>query len=149
MEEINLKTRNLKREDNIISIRPEVNIDDTVLSGETEIESDAAAATAIGYIMGFLTYIVLLIYGSMVMRGVMEEKSSRIIEVIISSSKTIPVDDGENNRNRNGWIDTIYNLGYPDLYFKYCDQHIIHGSVYGCTGNAKHATGHGMAIRCK
>jgi ABC-2 type transport system permease protein len=39
----------------------------------------------IGYISGFLIYLILFIYGTMVMRGVMEEKVSRIAEVIISS----------------------------------------------------------------
>ena len=35
----------------------------------------------------FLIYIILFIYGTMVMRGVMEEKVSRIAEVIVSSVK--------------------------------------------------------------
>jgi ABC-2 type transport system permease protein len=38
-------------------------------------------------VMGMLLYITLLLYGSQVMAGVIEEKSSRIIEVIISSIK--------------------------------------------------------------
>jgi ABC-2 type transport system permease protein len=44
-------------------------------------------ATALGYIMGFAFYIVMLLYGTQVMRGVMEEKTNRIAEVIISSVK--------------------------------------------------------------
>jgi ABC-2 type transport system permease protein len=43
--------------------------------------------SAIGYFSGFLIYIVMFIYGMMVMRGVMEEKTNRIAEVIISSVK--------------------------------------------------------------
>jgi ABC-2 type transport system permease protein len=42
-------------------------------------------ARAIGYLSAFLIYITLFIYGVMVMRGVMEEKTSRIAEVIVSS----------------------------------------------------------------
>jgi len=42
---------------------------------------------AVGYGAGFLIYIILFIYGAMVMRGVMEEKVSRIAEVIVSSVK--------------------------------------------------------------
>jgi len=38
-------------------------------------------------IAGFLIYIILFVYGTMVMRGVMEEKVSRIAEVIVSSVK--------------------------------------------------------------
>jgi ABC-2 type transport system permease protein len=44
-------------------------------------------ASGIGYAAGFLIYITLFLYGAMVMRGVMEEKTNRIAEVIISSVK--------------------------------------------------------------
>ncbi|MGE5518780.1 MAG: ABC transporter permease [Candidatus Dadabacteria bacterium] len=44
-------------------------------------------ASAVGYITAFLIYITLFIYGVMVMRGVMEEKTNRIAEVVISSVK--------------------------------------------------------------
>ena len=44
-------------------------------------------ASTIGMVCGFLIYFILLVYGSQVMMGVMEEKSSRIAEVIISSVK--------------------------------------------------------------
>lgn len=44
-------------------------------------------ASSIGYMTAFLIYITLFIYGVMVMRGVMEEKTNRIAEVIISSVK--------------------------------------------------------------
>jgi ABC-2 type transport system permease protein len=44
-------------------------------------------STMIGFVTSFLIYIVLFIYGTMVMRGVMEEKVSRIAEVIVSSVK--------------------------------------------------------------
>ncbi len=44
-------------------------------------------ASGIGYITAFLIYITLFVYGVMVMRGVMEEKTNRIAEVIISSVK--------------------------------------------------------------
>lgn len=43
--------------------------------------------TVLGGIMGFLMYMVIFIYGNMVMRSVMEEKINRIVEVIISSVK--------------------------------------------------------------
>ncbi|MBC7850119.1 MAG: ABC transporter permease [Chitinophagaceae bacterium] len=50
-------------------------------------ESRAGRSYAVGFISGFLIYLVLFIYGTMVMRGVMEEKVNRIAEVIISSVK--------------------------------------------------------------
>jgi ABC-2 type transport system permease protein len=45
--------------------------------------------TALGGLMGFLMYLVIFIYGSMVMRSVMEEKLSRIVEVMVSSVRPI------------------------------------------------------------
>jgi ABC-2 type transport system permease protein len=41
--------------------------------------------TALGGIMGFMMYMVIFIFGSMVMRSVMEEKMNRIVEIMISS----------------------------------------------------------------
>lgn len=41
--------------------------------------------TGIGFAAGLLIYMFIFIYGAMVMRGVLEEKTSRIVEVIISS----------------------------------------------------------------
>jgi ABC-2 type transport system permease protein len=50
-------------------------------------KANARVAETIGYVCGFLIYFILLIYGSQVMMGVMEEKTSRIAEVIVSSVK--------------------------------------------------------------
>ncbi|MFN2457492.1 MAG: ABC transporter permease [Chitinophagaceae bacterium] len=50
-------------------------------------QSNFGVANGIGYITAFLIYITLFIYGAMVMRGVMEEKTNRIAEVIVSSVK--------------------------------------------------------------
>ena len=41
----------------------------------------------LGYILSFLIYMFIFMFGSMVMQSVMEEKSSRVIEVIVSSVK--------------------------------------------------------------
>jgi ABC-2 type transport system permease protein len=49
--------------------------------------ADGTNAMIIGYAAGFLVYFILLIYGSQVMMGVMEEKTNRIAEVMVSSVK--------------------------------------------------------------
>lgn len=55
-------------------------------AGETtETNTEIAMAIALG--LSVLVYISLFLYGSQVMRGIIEEKNSRIIEVIISSVK--------------------------------------------------------------
>ena len=48
-------------------------------------ETNSAIYASIGYVSGFIIYIVILLYGMGVMRGVMEEKTNRIAEVMISS----------------------------------------------------------------
>src|SRR5665811_327513 len=44
-------------------------------------------AMALAYLLGFLMYMLVFIFGAQVMRGVIEEKTSRIVEIIISSVK--------------------------------------------------------------
>jgi ABC-2 type transport system permease protein len=48
---------------------------------------NAAVNAGIGMFSGILIYITMFIFGAMVMRGVMEEKTNRIAEVIVSSVK--------------------------------------------------------------
>jgi ABC-2 type transport system permease protein len=52
-------------------------------------ETSTGIAMAVAYILGFLMYMLVFIFGAQVMRGVIEEKTSRVIEVIISSVKPI------------------------------------------------------------
>ena len=59
----------------------------TVSESGDETSSSSGGAMILAGVMGMLLYITLLLYGSQVMNGVIEEKSSRIIEVIISSIK--------------------------------------------------------------
>lgn len=59
----------------------------TVSESGDETSSSSGGAMILAGVMGLLLYVTLLLYGSQVMNGVIEEKSSRIIEVIISSIK--------------------------------------------------------------
>lgn len=52
-----------------------------------EKESSSEVATALAFGCGILIFMFVLMYGVMVMRGIIEEKSSRIVEVIVSSVK--------------------------------------------------------------
>jgi ABC-2 type transport system permease protein len=52
-----------------------------------DLKADARTSSGIGYACAFLIYLIILIYGSQVMTGVMEEKSNRIAEIIVSSVK--------------------------------------------------------------
>lgn len=52
-----------------------------------EEDSSAGASTIIAYVSGILMFMFIMLYGVQVMRGVIEEKTNRIIEVMISSVK--------------------------------------------------------------
>jgi len=57
-------------------------------SGEVK-ETSTGIAMALAYIGGFLMYMLVFMFGSQVMRGVIEEKTSRVVEVIVSSVKPV------------------------------------------------------------
>ena len=62
-----------------------IKIDD---SGQVK-ETSTGIAMALAYIGGFLMYMLVFMFGSQVMRGVIEEKTSRVVEVIVSSVKPV------------------------------------------------------------
>jgi len=55
----------------------------------TEQGTSTGIAMVLAYLFGFLMYMLVFIFGAQVMRGVIEEKTSRVVEVIISSVKPI------------------------------------------------------------
>ncbi|WP_179352661.1 ABC transporter permease [Winogradskyella vidalii] len=57
--------------------------------GEKSSKIDNIVKLAFGGAAGYLLFMFIIIYGNMIMRSVIEEKTSRIIEVIISSVKPI------------------------------------------------------------
>jgi len=65
----------------------DVSIDPESISnvGEDESKYTAGVGLAIGGIMAFIMFFMVLMYGQMVMRSVMEEKTNRIVEVMMSS----------------------------------------------------------------
>ena len=54
---------------------------------ETGRDSFLMIKTALGIILAMLVFVAVFLFGSQVMRGVMEEKTSRIVEVIVCSVK--------------------------------------------------------------
>lgn len=55
------------------------------LSESLEQESATEIKIVVGYACGFFIYIFIFLYSAQIMRGVIEEKTSRIVEVLISS----------------------------------------------------------------
>ena len=67
--------------------KAKVTINAKQLTAEGEKDASVGATFVVGFVAAFLIYISLFIYGTQVMRGVIEEKTTRIIEVIVSSVK--------------------------------------------------------------
>ncbi|WP_397363369.1 ABC transporter permease [Olleya sp. R77988] len=66
-----------------------VDIAQESFAGEKTSKVDSGVKIAFGVMAGYLLFMFIIIYGNMIMRSVIEEKTSRIIEVIISSVKPI------------------------------------------------------------
>ncbi|MDH5475418.1 MAG: ABC transporter permease [Cyclobacteriaceae bacterium] len=68
-------------------LKTNVDINSFNIQDGEEKKSSSELISGIGYIMGMLIYIFLFVYGAQVMQGVIEEKNSKIIEVIVSTVK--------------------------------------------------------------
>jgi len=62
-----------------------VNTENLTITAEGEEAADSGFYMVLGFIMGFIIYGAMFGYGAVIMRSVMEEKTSRIVEVIASS----------------------------------------------------------------
>ena len=82
IRELQLDKKQLDALDTEISLRTK-----SVLNETKDTSKQAAVGAMIGGFMGFIMYMTVFIYGTMVMRSVMEEKVNRIVEVMISSVK--------------------------------------------------------------
>ena len=58
---------------------------DLSAEGEEQEATSSIVAYALGVVLGLVLYMFLLIYGSMVMTSVIEEKGSRVLDVLVSS----------------------------------------------------------------
>jgi len=78
---LGLKKETIEELDTDVSLDPEpIDKKDDDASSLT-----SSVAVGISFFIGILMYMIVLIYGSMVMRSVMEEKTNRIVEVMMSS----------------------------------------------------------------
>jgi ABC-2 type transport system permease protein len=73
----------------IAASKTSITIAQETFTGEKTSKIDSYLKLAFGGAAGYLLFMFIIIYGNMIMRSVIEEKTSRIIEVIISSVKPI------------------------------------------------------------
>lgn len=64
-----------------------INVNQETFKGKETSKIGAGLKLAFGGLAGYLLFMFIIIYGNMIMRSVIEEKTSRVIEVIISSVK--------------------------------------------------------------
>ncbi len=69
----------------IFDLRPD--LDSRRITSEGETEVNEGVSFIIAYILGFAIYMAMFTYGALIMQGVLEEKTNRIMEIIISSAK--------------------------------------------------------------
>lgn len=92
-DQINEQMRNKMLEDagidaeTLDNIKPSFSVVSKELTAEGEKDSSSGAAMGVAFAAAILIYMSLFIYGVQVMRGIIEEKTSRIVEVVISSVK--------------------------------------------------------------
>lgn len=94
IEDIKLSETGINKE-LLESIKTNVSISTINLSSEGEKASSFGVSSAIGYLASLLIYFFVFLYGAQIMRGVLEEKTSRIVEVIISSVKPFQLMTGK------------------------------------------------------
>lgn len=91
IERQKLMTYNIENLDQIMkNVDTKVSIQ-TKKIGDSGVVKDTSTgiSMALAYIGGLLMYMLVFIFGSQVMRGVIEEKTSRVVEVIVSSVKPV------------------------------------------------------------
>ena len=84
----NLQSQNISLE-SITSAKEKINIDLQNFSGEKSSKLANWLKLIFGGASGYLLMMFIVVYGNMIMRSVIEEKTSRIIEIIVSSVKPI------------------------------------------------------------
>jgi ABC-2 type transport system permease protein len=91
IEKQKLMTYNIQNLDEIMkSVETKVSVQTKKIDelGNEE-QTSTGIAMALAYIGGFLMYMLVFMFGAQVMRGVIEEKTSRVVEVIVSSVKPV------------------------------------------------------------
>lgn len=88
IEQIKLKEYNIDNLEQIIAaVHTDVNIKTIRIDGEEEQESSSVASYIVGVVMSMILYMFIMLYGQMVMTSIIEEKSNRVLELVVSSVK--------------------------------------------------------------
>lgn len=77
--------------DEILSdVKTDIKLNSMTLTNDGDAKEDSVEVyMVLSYLMSFLIYMFVFMFGTMVMRSVIDEKSSRVVEVIVSSVKSV------------------------------------------------------------
>jgi ABC-2 type transport system permease protein len=91
-----VETRKLARYDIVdldsilADVKTDIKVNSMTITNDGDAKEDSVEIyMVLSYVMSFLIYMFVFIFGSMVMRSVIDEKSSRVVEVIVSSVKSV------------------------------------------------------------
>ena len=86
-----LEQYDIKDLDSILAdVKTDIKVNSMTLTNDGDAKEDSVEIyMVLSYIMSFLIYMFVFMFGTMVMRSVIDEKSSRVVEVIVSSVKSV------------------------------------------------------------
>ena len=71
-------------------VKTDIKVNSMTLTTDGDAKEDSVEIyMVLAYLMSFLIYMFVFMFGTMVMRSVIDEKSSRVVEVIVSSVKSV------------------------------------------------------------
>jgi ABC-2 type transport system permease protein len=91
IEKQNLEAYHIDNLEEILkSLNAHIDVQTIKIDNEGKVKQTSTDVSMIlAYLSGFLMYMLVFMFGSQVMRGVIEEKTSRVVEVIVSSVKPV------------------------------------------------------------
>jgi ABC-2 type transport system permease protein len=73
----------------VSELTPQLSLETSRVLAEGSRQEEGMAAFFLAYFLFFLLYMIVMLYGQQVMNGVLEEKSSRIVEVILATVRPV------------------------------------------------------------
>ena len=74
----------------LADVKTDIKLNSMTLTNDGDAKEDSVEVyMVLSYLMSFLIYMFVFMFGTMVMRSVIDEKSSRVVEVIVSSVKSV------------------------------------------------------------
>ena len=91
VENHKLQQYDIQNLDEILAdVKSDIKLNSMTLTSDGDAKEDSVEIyMVLSYVMSFLIYMFVFMFGTMVMRSVIDEKSSRVVEVIVSSVKSV------------------------------------------------------------